>query len=543
MNMTTNVFHLHFGSSEADGSPRVNLRDYVKVIFVQYWKTYVFALLVSLLCWGGNALTSNVRVDVEHFISNPGTMQGWLTIGRWGQLVLKTLLGNLDFNPYYAGVLFLVVWPLSAVTWLLLFEACRGRKLRGRWLFLLAYLVAHWWSYIFYFSMMSAEIAIGLLIIPISTALALGSFWLSNGLKKCMAILAASVLLVFVFALYQALVPATISGMALALLFLSLRYVSSQGSPTDYIKRCLLILGVFLASYIIYSAISETYFTSTDYLSSQVVWKERGFGACAYDLLRYVWHVISCRAPGSTGLFTLGLISSVITYVMTLLNGRRCRGCSMSILALSLITYMIVLISPFLLSIYMGQAPLARSQFSAPIVSATLILLAFDEIVSLSTARLASLASSVLAIAVLVLSVYSTSLIQRDLYTDDVRFQQESAFAGDVLGDLDRLYGGRLKDVPVAFVGKWSAPLNPACRRDDMWGRTLFEHDYMYLGNKAYNTSRISGFIQAVYGVSLVPPSVEQQKAAVAMSEEMTIYPEPGSIVMRDGIIVVRLED
>lgn len=345
------------------------------------------------------------------------------------------------------------------------------------------------------------------------------------------------------FALYQALVPATISGMALALLLLSLRYIADRGSSADYLKRCVLVLGVFLASYSIYSIISATYFTSTGYLSSQVVWMERGLAACAYDLLRYVWHVITCRAPGATGLFTLGVMSGATTYAITVINAKRDDGCSKSLLALSSVTFLIVLISPFLLSIYMGQAPLARSQFSVPIVSAALILFSFDTISSLPTNKIASRASSVLAIVALTLSFYSVSLIQRDVYTDDVRFQQESAFAGEVLGYLEQLYGDQLNDSPVVFVGKWSAPLNPACRRDDIWGRTLFEHDYMYLGNKAYNTSRISGFIQAVYGVSLIPPSDDQQKAAVAISGEMPTYPEPGSIVMRDGILVVRLED
>lgn len=531
------------GETKSESIGNSVLPHSVLQFFERYGKTYLFSLLVTLLCWGGNALTSNVRVDMEHFVNNPGTMQGWLTIGRWGQLGLKALIGNIDFNPYYAGVLFLIIWPLSAMAWLFLFEYCRGRQLKGRWIFILTYSVAHWWSYIFYFSMMAVEVSIGLFIIPIAILLMLGIFQQTAILKKVGLALGSVVLLVSVYALYQALVPATITGMAAALFFLSVRQLHERGSFWDYLKRCLLSLSVFLISYVVYSVITALYFTSSDYLSSQVVWDERGFASCAYDLLRYAWHVITCRTEGATGLFSLGVISSMVIYGILFFRSSTRRSATWQLRALSVITFFVLLISPFLLAIYMGQAPIARSQFSIPIAASVLTLFAFDEISDNSNKCYALPFSVVIVALTVVFSVYSISLIQRDVYTDDVRYQQEAAFANNLLVDLERLYGEQLNEVPVVFVGKWSAPLNPACTRDEIWGRTLFEHDYMYLENAAYNTVRIAGFIQAVFGVRLVSPSADQEQIAVVIASGMESYPDAESICMKDGIIVVKLDN
>lgn len=117
----------------------------------RYAPTLFIAFLISLLFWGSNALSTTIRVDVEHFINNPGTMQGWLTIGRWGQPVIKAILGTTSFNPLFSGILFLVAWPMSGVAWIILIELVLGKQLKSRVLFLLPYLLANWWSYMFYF--------------------------------------------------------------------------------------------------------------------------------------------------------------------------------------------------------------------------------------------------------------------------------------------------------------------------------------------------------------------------------------------------------
>ena len=69
----------------------------------------LFALcaLLCCVCYAHNAFSLNVRVDCEGFINEPGTLQGWMYIGRFGQAVLKPLLGNLRYNPYYSGLLFI----------------------------------------------------------------------------------------------------------------------------------------------------------------------------------------------------------------------------------------------------------------------------------------------------------------------------------------------------------------------------------------------------------------------------------------------------
>ena len=210
--------------STAEGKVGAGLRECAAVthrLVGRYGALFLFALVVTLLCWGSNAFSTNVRIDGAKFISYQGTMSDWLGIGHWGQLIVKTLLGTVNYNPYYAGLLFVIIWPVSALVWPAAFEKARGKKFWFGWAFVLMYLVSQWWSFGFYFMMMATEVVVGITLIPFAIMLLLRAAEArDDGVvgRAWLLLVAATALLVLSFAVYQANAPLAVAGAA-ALVF------------------------------------------------------------------------------------------------------------------------------------------------------------------------------------------------------------------------------------------------------------------------------------------------------------------------------------
>lgn len=513
----------------------------------------LLSLLLSFFGWGYNAFTQNVRVDVEVFINDPGTLQGWLTIGRWGMYPIKLLLGTLHFNPYYSGALFLVLWGLSAVAWLALFEEAADRRLRGRWIFVVTYVLSHWWSYSFYFTIQAAEIAFCMLLIPTATFLLLRAVSHRENRKSISALVAipvSSAMYLISFATYQALVVVTITCMSAALFFYSGESLTEERfeKVNSLLKRGFLFLGVFLFCYLLYSLITNWYFSSSSYLSSQIMWGTAGVSECLKAVARYIRDVLFANCLGETGLFSLSFLVSipfVAKNAVIAKRGNESSNNSRPVVAclLYVFIFIVFLASPFFLAFYKGSGLLPRTQLSIAVESAALLLFAYDSLRALANKKRITIASLALSLAVMVFVVQGANLNWRNFYTDDIRYQQELSFAQRISNDLSNEYGELLNECPVVFVGKWSAPLNPACVREDLWGCTLFEQDYMAFGNPAYNTYRINGFLRSALGVWYLDATAEQQAIAVEAAEQMDAYPNSSSIQLVDGVIVVKLDE
>ena len=449
------------------------------------------------------------------------------------------MLGTTNYSPLYSGVLFLLMWPMSAVSWIVLIETVLRRHLKSRILFLLPYLIANWWSYMFYFSMMSVEIAARLTIIPIviTILLKVNDLNTSSVIIKLAAVFSCVAMLGLTYGIYQANVPVVIAGMSIALFLYATRLQEEDEAiaPRKFLCKGLYLIATFTASFGAYAIVTKLFFSSSDYLSSQVLWSTKGAYACIYDNLRYIWHVLTGKAEGSSELFTLGIAAA---FVASFLNAKWRRGQSLTT-TFKWISLAMLCASPFLLGLYMGQPPIPRTQFAAPIAASFLV--AYACTACDGDAPIKRLAGALIPCIAFILSIHSGSLNLRNMYTDDVRYEQELQYSNSIVDKLQTSYADELDEKPVVFVGKWTAPLNPACMRTDIYGRTLFEHDYLCKENAAYNTVRCAGFIQATAGLTLLSSNEEQQLRAVEFAKSMPAYPQDGSIVSYEDMIVINL--
>ena len=71
------------------------------------------SVFAALVCFGYQAFNSNIRIDTEELINHPGSTLGWLTIGRFGLVLLKRMLGLGVHRTIKSGILMLLFFILG----------------------------------------------------------------------------------------------------------------------------------------------------------------------------------------------------------------------------------------------------------------------------------------------------------------------------------------------------------------------------------------------------------------------------------------------
>ena len=83
----------------------------------------VLAAMIVLL-HGDKLFSTNSGIDTEKIIfAEESLYESWLGIGRQGLVLLKWIMGQLNFNPYFAGILTLTFLLSAVATFGFLFEA------------------------------------------------------------------------------------------------------------------------------------------------------------------------------------------------------------------------------------------------------------------------------------------------------------------------------------------------------------------------------------------------------------------------------------
>lgn len=482
----------------------------------------LFALcaLLCCVCYAHNAFSLNVRVDCEGFINEPGTLQGWMYIGRFGQAVLKPLLGNLRYNPYYSGLLFIAFFSFGAFLWCYLFHSADDSGGGREWIFAALYVTAHTWLYMFYFQMMAAEVALGILLVPVSLRAVCRVC--EEGDWKLLFFLLAVALMVLAISTYQAITAMYITGAA-ACLLLRLRK-NPQTSFARFVREGFAFVAPFAAALLVYRLIDKLVRQgNAGYLTQMIRWGVWKPGECLRAVLEYMGETIAGSEVYLPS-FGVGLVALTAALAVS-----RQKGAPVWIAAL------VTVLSPFFMALLLGDRMMERMQFSLPLASAFLLYYAsgsFGE-------RFRGVLRLAVTLAAAVLCVASCARGMRLLYTDDVRYQQDLAMSERIYQDIEDACGGEDYDCTV-FLGRWDAPLNEACHRSNVFGASLFGWDYSPI-DQAQNSDRSWGFIQATLGLGGEKAKRAQQERAKALAEGMPAYPEDGYIRRAEGMVIVRL--
>lgn len=511
---------------------RIDWKDYV----TKHSGLILLSVITSVLCFGFLALDGNIRIDTEELINTPGTTLGWLRIGRFGLVLFKRFLGLSTHHAWLSGLLFLLFFNLSANLLTFLFYHVSGKNEKyPYWVFLLLYSTSNIWCYQIYFSLQQAEVALALFLIALAAFLAFEGSFIARGFWGFVCQLFAGILLIVGFGAYQAFVAYYIAVCVSSfLLYLFSRHTSDVRALFSGTGK---LLASFAFSYGIYLWIAKTWFMSTgEYLTGQMGWGRLTAAGCIKNIVKTVQRVVICRGSEYFSFYAIGAVFTAVAVIMICRrnfakNRVKCVLCAASAFGLML--------TPFLMTVYMGEFVVTRAQFALPVASAFLGMYGIGELTAVSGKKFAALSSLLAFVFMLVQFAYCMQLT----YTDDVRYREDVLFADDVLHTISETCGENAVKKPFVFVGRRIPKLKRGCTRTEMFGWSFFEWDY-HPAMQTGATHRIVGFLNAYADAGFKELRdetllLEAEKAA----KELPVYPEKKSVLETKDYILVHLSD
>lgn len=519
-----------------------DMRDYVS----KHGKLILMSMIAAIICFGFLVFCGNIRIDTEELINHPGSKLGWLTIGRFGLAFLKSILGLGTHHVIKSGILFFLFFWMGANLMTFAIYHFSGGKEYPYWIFLLLYATSNIWSYQIYFSVQQAEVACAMLLLVVAASLSVQAFFETCGVASVWRSLLATALLVLGLGAYQALAAYYIAVcLVLFLAWLDRPCVLADGQPEKRTQNRKVICGIigmiaaFGVGYVLYRVIANTWFMATaDYMEGQMGWGRYPIADCIKNVLRTAKNLLLGVGPRNFSFYALSVLLTVTLVVVWWRE--RCGEKKDLHFGLQVFALIGLLVSPLLMTIYMGEMLVTRSQFALPVVAAFLGMYAIDGLCS----RFEKKWLSVLCrLCVLLTIVVQCGYNLRLAYTDEQRFVSDTAKTDMLLAMLQEENGGELPTQPIVFVGYQEADMPDWCRRTEMYGWSFYGWDYS-TENPTGATHRIAGFVQAYSGYILNEDASEEEKRhAVELADSLSDFPAEGAIAVTDEMVVVRLSE
>lgn len=535
--------------------------DYAK----KYGKLILASVIAAVVCYGFLVFSRNIRIDTEELINHPGSKLGWLTIGRFGLALLKDVLGLGTHNIIKSGILFFLFFLLGANLLCYAIWHFSGKRDYPYWVFLLLYVTSNIWSYQIYFSVQQAEVACAMFLLVVAAICSVQACFEKKGIASVWRLLAAMLLLVLGFGAYQALAVYYVSVcLVLFLAWMDGHTTDANRTVADdnglLVKRkyqyrvfggVVGLLVMFGVAYAIYSVIAKTWFMATsDYMGDQMGWGKYAVIDCVKNVLRTAKNLVFGIGPRNFSFYTAGVL---LVGILVFAEGKRQRKSGRKPdfqVGLKILALIGLAVSPFLMTIYMGEMLVTRSQFALPVAASFLGMYGIDGLRRLADCAevkadrkrriMCFLVKAGMACVVLTI-IWQGAYNLRLAYTDNLRFASDAAKTEQLLERLWEVNDGEIPTQPVVFVGYQEAELPDWCRRTEMYGWSFYGWDYSE-ENPTGPTHRIIGFIQAHTGVELNENADEEQKLlALDLADELSDFPADDSIAVTDDVVVVRL--
>lgn len=508
--------------------------------------TIFIASLLTLLCYGKYMFNTYFCQDTGAVVLNQGTTYNWFSIGRFGLVFIRKLLGTNNANPYYTAVLFILFSIVNVIVWCFLLERCVGSKLPNSILtiFYSLFITYPALSEQFYFQFQSCEIIFGYILVGVSLALLFTDTDNKKPLPLFLSVFAAT----FSFSIYQSFVNVYITAcLGCFALCLIADFRKSQKRMFTEIGYILLQFCLALALYGLLNVLFSTYSADSDYFSSRV---HLSLGSIINRIVIDGPSFFERLFVGDGVFFlsTLAIASVTLTiafilFCVTAFLDDKVHTFDIQAVINSgilLLNCAALIFSPLLLSLITGLYD-ARIQLAVPIAVAYLFLLTFWLLqhVHLSAVRLLSL---LLGVVTLFCIAHQTNSLMRIFYTFDIINENATIRATQISYDLDKVISEE-GNLPVAFIGSMNAQVNAACSTplvpSYFFNSPLMQNERIspaYFYGSAWLTDYYK-----YYGITYQFPTDTQIHDAALHAVDMPIWPSEGSIQVFDGVIIVKI--
>lgn len=502
--------------------------------FIEYIKKYknqiIFIYILAILTYVVKLFFYSVSIDNEVPVNNINANDfPWIATGRWGVVFFEKIMHyGGRFNPIFNNFIMILFLVFSVIIMSYLIDKICKKEHNYNLSILGGFVITSpTLAEMMNFSLMNAEVAIGLFLVVLSIHLLYNAIYEN---KKAYYIF-STIALTIAMGEYQAFFPLFI-GLITFIFSLEKFYGEKETKFKQDVVNILKIIGVFAISYVCCSLI--TYFlekifnlNTSGYLTNQITWGKISLYESVQNIKEYVKMVVF---PKNSIYFNYSYLIVIIGYIIFCIH-TFIKKKSKSIL--SLLSLFISIISPFLLTILMANFVVMRSQMNLPFVVGLFTILFIDKLYSKKIIRL------FLYICCTIFCLIQFKSTEDLFYSDYNRYKEDVRLTQDIMVKIDLLenLSDSRENMKIVFLGHRSPDSTSVSIKGETMGNSFYEWD---ASTEFGSNIRIYGLTQTL-GYKYISPSLDDIKKAKKMLDKMDVYPSKNSIITNDNMIIVRL--
>jgi len=526
----------------------------------------VIAVSITLFfTYGIRLFWCSIGIDTVDFMLDKANSLKWtIALWRFGSALLSKLWYIKEFNPFTAFfTAFCLIWFFT-ISWCYIIAVFSMNTGRNNKLipFALVFMTMPIWAEQFYFLLQAAENALIISLCPYVIYLLLKGL-LDNEKGK---IICASILLVFMISVYQAIVPMFCCGVFICFLFLS---ECSEYQPQIYRNLYLKLFITLLGSLMVYfflARIIVAVFNSEKnwYVEYNNQWGKipirdsiikilslgytltvghiplfqrivnpiiasyaETFSLTDSEIIEYAANV--SRVHGNILLLPSAVFFLVnVTSIMrrTIPSGRR---------LLYMLAGIGIPLCIILLAVVTGARPPMRTLYALP--------LAFAFMLFYLIRTYKKKAAAIVACLSLLIAVHQAEITAQLFYSDQIRYNEDVRLAYE-LNNLITQVQPENEKLPVVITGSYhpSSRFQTNFIKGGSIGYSFFELMENQSKSTGQQTSLILVFMRSL-GINFNMPSENQIERAIKEAVLMPPYPNPDCVKRMQDYIVVRLSE
>ena len=501
---------------------------------IEYCESKTFLLLITfiilIVCHGYLLFNSNVGIDTDVFVNNPANNYNWMEIGRFGLIIEKNILNLKFFNMFYAEVLTIVFLFVFSVLCYYTIYRLSGKDFKNLNLILpLICFTNPIWAEAFIFVIQIAEISFALMLIV------LANLFIYKGVleKNRVSTIIGMSLLFLAMATYQSFIVVYIA-ICIVSFILVMENEEIKEEKFSMLKLALFVAITFILTFAMYQITLKILKIENTYLIN--AWKT---ATSKREVLKNIYYHCKAIILGEGLFYNLGLIISLIGIgIIGIYNSiKNKKNTKLFLKAIYYCVYLAFCMTPFLLTIYVGQNSVVRAEIYLPIIQAlsTLYCAYF-----IKTKINNSLINLLLIISICYLGMNQAYYLESLYYTDYLTRERDKELVYQIGHDIAEA-GAELED-KLYFYGHYNGLDNNSIIRGQLIGTSAFEYahttDPMY-----YWSSQTIVYLLRAYGYKYnwVPADMARQAREIAAPETVPWWPEKEGIIKCDGYWIIKI--
>lgn len=514
---------------------KMPVREFLNDHKYSWWIMGMFLFVA----YGIKIFNVSISHDTEAIMTVPDYLyDSWLSMGRFGLIALKKLLGTYLFNPYAASAMMFVMMIINGMAWEYLFCWLGDRKEQKSWstwifptLYFTSMIVAEQSGFL----LQAYEVNVVFFLIAVSI-FCLCKMVLEYG--KWYLAVPAVVCPVIAFASYQAYVPLFMAAASVCFVLIYDTNSRQSNGKTDF-RFCLKVLLAFIidfvAAFAVYQIVNKIIMAkylqrATSYISDQVAWGNEPLKTTIKAILTHVAEALQGKGIFFTALY--GLMYVVVLLYMAARIRKKEKSYWIYMIA--------VLFSgavPFFMTVVLGVAPTARTEIVLPFIVAFYCEYLVRKVKSKEALNGVYILATVFFAA---FCMHQSMMTSRLYYTQYTQYEEDVRVAAKISDRIEQLNLGETPTQPVMYVGSRAAHKNRSCIQDDqleLVGRSYFAVSF----STNHGTWVMHNFMSTLgYDYEM---SLDEEKITTAekYAADMPVWPAQGSVALKDGIIIVKL--